>query len=102
MRERVLDHIEIIWGERDGAIADQLIEAIGIGAGNANAPHGARFDEADVALITYGDSIIGGPGSPLNALSSLVAGELSEAISTVHVLPFSPYSSDRGLSLIHI
>ena len=100
MRERVLDHIEIIWGERDGAIADQMIEAIGIGAGNANAPDGARFDEADVALITYGDSIIGGPGSPLNALSSLVAGELSEAISTVHVLPFSPYSSDRGFSVI--
>lgn len=101
MRERLLDHIERIWGERDEAIADRFMSAIGIPA-DEPAPDdvGALFDETDVALITYGDSIVGGDGSPLAALTSLVAGDLASAIGTVHVLPFSPYSSDRGFSVI--
>ena len=95
---RVVDHVEKIWGHRDEAIATQLIEAIGIDSTTAEPAE--RFNEQDVALITYGDSIIGGEGSPLAALQSLVANDLSEAINTVHVLPFSPYSSDRGFSVI--
>ncbi len=98
MRERLLDHIERIWGERDEAIADQFIDAIGISGQHTQI--GERFNETDVALIAYGDSIIGGDQSPLAALTSLVSRDLSNAISAVHVLPFSPYSSDRGFSVI--
>lgn len=95
----MLDHIEAIWGSRDDDIAESFIEAIGIGDGAPPDPR-PRWSEADVALITYGDSIISGDEAPLQALTELVEADLREAISIVHILPFSPYSSDRGFSVI--
>ena len=95
----MLVHLENIWGVRDDAIADLFIEAIGIDTDALPAPK-SRWDEADVALITYGDSIVNDDEAPLRSLANLVGSELSEAISIVHVLPFSPYSSDRGFSVI--
>jgi len=95
----VLDHIEVIWGSRDEDVATSFIEAIGIRAG-ALPDLRPRWSEKDVALITYGDSIVSGDEAPLRALTELVEGDLREAISIVHVLPFSPYSSDRGFSVI--
>jgi glycosidase len=97
---RVLDHIERIWGTRDSNIADTFIQAIGIDADSLAAPPASRWDEADVALITYGDSIVSSNGAPLRALASVVGSDMADAISIVHVLPFSPYSSDRGFSVI--
>ena len=99
LNERVLDHVERIWKSRDGRIAEQLIRAIGI-TSNALPSPAERWSERDVTLITYGDSIVSGEESPLRALASLVQSDLREAISIVHVLPFSPYSSDRGFSVI--
>ncbi len=99
LRSRVLDHIEVIWGSRDEDVASRFIEAIGIGTG-ALPDMQSRWSESDVALITYGDSIISGEKAPLQALTELVEGDLRDAISIVHVLPFSPYSSDRGFSVI--
>ena len=94
----MLSHIHAIWSKRDEELAEQFITAIGIAEDLPQRTE--RFSERDVALITYGDSIIGADQSPLQALTTLVSGDLSDAISTVHVLPFSPYSSDRGFSVI--
>lgn len=98
-RQRVLDHVEGIWGVRDEAVATQLIDAIGIGNAAPATPR-PRWDETDVALITYGDSIVSGDEAPLRALASLVSTDLADAVSIVHVLPFNPYSSDRGFSVV--
>jgi len=99
LQESILDHIEKIWGDRDQEIADLFIEAIGIDAAALPAP-ASRWDEGDVALITYGDSIVNDDQPPLRALANLVGSDLADAVSIVHVLPFSPYSSDRGFSVI--
>lgn len=96
----MLDHIEILWGTRDDRIAQNLIEAIGIDLDGDLPRPAERWSERDVALITYGDSIIADTETPLRALASLVSGDLKDAVSIVHVLPFSPYSSDRGFSVI--
>jgi sucrose phosphorylase len=60
-----------------------------------------RFDERDLVLITYGD-LVQSPGRrPLEALSDLLSGPLLDgAFNTVHLLPFFPYSSDRGFAVI--
>ena len=99
LRESLLDHIEKIWGFRDEMVADLFIEAMGIDTYALPVPQ-SRWDEDDVALITYGDSIVNDDQAPLRALASLVGSDLADAISIVHVLPFSPYSSDRGFSVI--
>ena len=95
----MLTHIERIWGEPDESMAKRFIEAIGISGDEIGTPT-SRWDEHDVALITYGDSIVGGEQAPLRALTQLVESDLQDAVNIVHVLPFSPYSSDRGFSVI--
>ncbi len=100
--DRVLDHLRVIWGDdADDALARRIIAAMGIGDADASIPleRPERWTERDVALITYGDSVLG-DGRPLEALAELVRTRLTEAISVVHVLPFCPYSSDRGFSVI--
>lgn len=58
------------------------------------------WDEEDVFLITYGDSIKKAEEFPLQTLNNFVANNLKDAVSVVHVLPFFPYSSDGGFSVI--
>ncbi len=59
-----------------------------------------RFTEADVILITYGDIFRGEESSPLAALAKFCDTYLEGTINTLHILPFFPYSSDKGFSII--
>ncbi len=60
-----------------------------------------RFTEKDVILITYGD-LIRSPGEkPLETLHELSRTYLSGVFNTVHLLPFFPYSSDRGFAVMN-
>jgi glucosylglycerate phosphorylase len=58
-----------------------------------------RFTERDVFLITYGDLISGKESSPLATLERFCDAHLKEIFNTIHILPFFPYSSDRGFSI---
>lgn len=58
-----------------------------------------RFSQEDVILITYGD-VIEQPGeSPLTTLAKFFGMHLDGIINTLHILPFFPYSSDKGFSV---
>jgi len=59
-----------------------------------------RWNEQDVILICYGDSIIEKDEKPLQALYRFLNTYLPETFNTVHILPFFPYSSDDGFSII--
>ena len=59
-----------------------------------------RFTEKDVILITYGDLLRGEERSPLSSLARFCETYLEGTINTLHLLPFFPYSSDRGFSII--
>ena len=59
-----------------------------------------RWDESDVILITYGNSIQNGAEVPLQTLAQFLRQHLLDTVSTVHILPFFPYSSDDGFSVI--
>ncbi len=63
------------------------------------APH-ERFTERDAVLITYGDSLRAEGEAPLRTLHRFLKARLMGVISTVHILPFFPYSSDDGFSVI--
>lgn len=66
----------------------------------SNTATNSKWDEEDVVLITYGDSIKTGNEIPLRTLKSFLNKNLKEQISIVHILPFFPYSSDDGFSVI--
>ena len=59
-----------------------------------------RFTEKDVILITYGDLILSSSRSPLRTLADFAEVFFRGLITTLHILPFYPYSSDRGFSVI--
>jgi glycosidase len=59
-----------------------------------------RFTEKDMVLISYGDMVEGEGRSPLASLHKFVATANRGAINTLHLLPFFPYSSDRGFSVV--
>lgn len=80
-------------------ITDRLVEIIS----KYNPPaleKQAKWDETDVVLITYGDSIKKEDELPLQTLKKFINQHLNELISIVHILPFFPFSSDDGFSVI--
>ena len=59
-----------------------------------------RFSEKDVILITYGDLIVQPGELPLETLTDICEKYLEGVINTLHILPFYPYSSDRGFAVM--
>jgi sucrose phosphorylase len=62
--------------------------------------HTERFTEKDQVLITYGDIIKSEEGKTLAALHKFIQTYNRGAINTIHILPFFPYSSDRGFAVV--
>jgi sucrose phosphorylase len=58
------------------------------------------WSEKDTWLITYGDSLLKTGEKPLMTLENFLKNELEGIINGVHILPFFPYSSDDGFSVI--
>jgi len=58
------------------------------------------FSEADVVLITYGDSLNRSTEKPIKTLYQFAKTYLDGLFSAIHFLPFFPYSSDDGFSVI--
>jgi hypothetical protein len=61
---------------------------------------GDYFSERNITLITYGDTLQNPGEAPVKTLHRFLRERLSGSISTVHILPFYPYSSDDGFSVI--
>ena len=59
-----------------------------------------RFTQKDVILITYRDLVRGRNERPLKTLSRLCKYYLRGVFNTLHILPFFPYSSDRGFAVM--
>ena len=64
-------------------------------------PKSFVFSQKDSVLITYGDSFKEASEKPLKTLRKFLENFLKDRISTVHILPFFPYSSDDGFSVIN-
>ncbi|TWT46808.1 sugar phosphorylase [Botrimarina hoheduenensis] len=99
-----------IYGQRaeealaafDVEFAD-LIGADTLGNHDGASGTGPAWSERDVVLITYADQLREDQQSvsPLVALREwLVEHRLEKLLSTVHLLPFCPFSSDDGFSVI--
>ena len=59
-----------------------------------------NWTEQDVVLIAYGDMISRRGERPLVTLKNFCDRRLRDAVNGVHILPFSPSSSDGGFSVI--
>ena len=104
LRSRVGAHLALLYPEHDiDELVPQVLDAIGLSPSDADATapqRPQRWNEDDAVLITYGDSVVSDGRPPLAVLDEVLRGELADLASVVHVLPFFPYSSDRGFSVI--
>lgn len=59
-----------------------------------------RWDESDVALITYLDTFYNNDEKNIQTLEQVLNTYLQDNVSIIHLLPFFPYSSDDGFAVI--
>lgn len=60
-----------------------------------------HLSEKDTILITYGDQVQRLNEAPLESLYEFLDATLEGNINSVHILPFYPYSSDDGFSVVN-
>jgi sucrose phosphorylase len=98
---RLRHRFENLYGEQLAQKSMERLDAMygRYGVGDEDFNGELYWDQADSILITYGDMIQSGT-KPLKALKHFADIHIKGAISTIHVLPFFPYSSDDGFSII--
>jgi sucrose phosphorylase len=89
-----------IYGEREGELAFQRIKPLIEKFPAVKSKGEGYFSQEDVVLITYGDSLLKEGEAPLVTLHNFASNYLKDSISTIHYLPFFPFSSDDGFSVI--
>ncbi len=106
--EGLVDHLKFLYGaEAAGEIQEKLLNIISSYRSRIQLlkSHPVTIDkrsitEKDAVLITYGDMVME-PGRPhLQVLGDLLSRYLQDLVSTIHLLPFYPYSSDDGFAII--
>jgi sucrose phosphorylase len=96
MRER----LRLLYGQEAGdRTYEQLRQLLARFRGRIQQADRSEFDERDAILITYGDSLLLEGTAPLRALGTFASDRLRDLVSTIHVLPFFPYSSDYGFAV---
>lgn len=84
-----------------GWLARELLDAMALADDSPGPPaHQNNWNESDILLITYGDSVQDSGEKPLHTLKRFLDDCLKGTVNAVHVLPFFPYSSDDGFSVM--
>jgi sucrose phosphorylase len=102
---KVQQHLELIYRDTEvtdlGNLSKQLIELMGLTdkemIENRSINH---WDETHSLVITYGDSVLQEGTKPLQTLKRFLDKYLRSSISGVHILPFYPFTSDDGFSVM--
>ena len=104
---RICDHLSFLYGKEEAEDLWPQLQARLADFRERNprwlatvSPPAERLTEVDAVLITYGDQISEPGHSRLQTLAGFLETHLGDAISGVHLLPFYPYSSDDGFSVI--
>lgn len=100
-RSQIEPILQQLYAERASNVF-QAVERLLDGYGNLGGTRASHlWDERSVVLITYGDQVRGQDCSALEAQRRfLLDNSVDDVISDVHILPFFPYSSDDGFSVI--
>jgi sucrose phosphorylase len=103
-QERVMtvlsSHLTFLYGsERTPALLDQVDQILRSYKGPKELPAG-DLTERDAMLITYSDQVRHADEPPLHTLDVFCSHHLRDLISAVHILPFYPWTSDDGFSVV--
>lgn len=103
MNDELYGHLAFLYGrKRAPALLTRLNKIIAqfqVQRPHLAAQSGPRVTEQDVILITYGD-MVQNSAAPLRTLGKFLRQYLQGLVNGIHFLPFFPYSSDDGFSVI--
>ncbi len=100
-RDRMLEQLRLLYGDNSEAVAASLHERIDhFRRAHPQAIRPVELTERDALLITYGDTVRAPNEAPLHTLERFIHTQLGDLITGVHILPFYPWSSDDGFSVI--
>lgn len=89
-----------IYGREEGRRAGDQIKSLLEKFSHRTSRRESFFSQDDTILITYGDSLNQSDRPPLETLQEFARKRLQNAFSGIHILPFFPFSSDDGFSVM--
>lgn len=103
LKVRIIDYLSRIYpNENHQNICDSIVDLMDYKSNFHEAKsHTNLWSENDIVTITYGDSIQKQEELPLDTLHHFLNENLQHITNTIHILPFYPFSSDDGFSVIN-
>jgi len=104
VNEVIREHLNALYGEAWGATTSERLAAV-LTPLVENAVYFPYYFQDDSwhgrsVLITYGDQLREPDRAPLRTLAEFCDTHLRSVVDDIHLLPFYPYSSDDGFSVI--
>jgi len=106
LTQRTVLHVEAIYDGVDEVndyqqLAEDIIDAAQLRNKQcAPVAHHDYWDQADIAMITYADTVREEGVVPLHVLHKALDELFKKTINIVHILPFFPFSSDDGFAVM--
>lgn len=100
-RSRILDRLKRLYPGEDAGILGRIDALADRYEDLREKDRGPLWDERSIILITYGDQVRREGQPALEAQRQfLLDYGIDEVVNGIHILPFFPYSSDDGFSVI--
>lgn len=106
LKQSVSYHLQAIYREvapqlSIETLADEIITLMRLEqVFHDTVPHQNNWDQQDMVLITYGNSVQQHGEAPLKTLHRFLDAEVKGFINGVHILPFFPFCSDDGFAVM--
>ncbi|MCG8348026.1 MAG: sugar phosphorylase [Chloroflexales bacterium] len=108
IQDLLRDHLLFLYGQERCGTAYQYLSSIleryaqyHHSASTAQRPNlTEQFTQADAILITYGDQVSEPGVASLRTLAFVLEHHFTALVSGIHLLPFYPYTSDDGFSVV--
>lgn len=100
-KDKIIEKLDFLYGNTNHDVEEiyKQIEEIIDKYSKGNKKDSSWVNEEDVILITYGDSIREEGKPALQTMKEFLV-EYVDSVNAVHFLPFFPYTSDDGFSVV--
>jgi len=100
LKKDLEEHLQALYPDDHVEICQRILQLVAGHAVQPRQPASQRWSQRDTLLISYGNSICQEGIHPLQSLHGFARHYLQDCISSIHILPFFPFSSDDGFSVI--
>jgi len=100
MSNILLHHLTSLYGEDKATLLLDRVQTILSDHRARLSPRDGGLSQRDSLLILYGDQVQEPNAKPLQTLKKFCDKYLTDVVSGIHILPFYPWTSDDGFSVV--